>query len=99
MPDYLVFNCDDLLTTSTPVGIYGTHEWDDALQYADEIKGYVVLRTPMRDCVIWASPRLDVYRLMAAMVRSFDPASKDHLRERVDVIKGLIRTHRMSEVA
>jgi hypothetical protein len=97
MPEFRVFSADDLLPDSVPADTYSEENWEEAVEHAAAIKGYVLLRTSKRDCVAWVSPRLDVYRLMAAMVRSFDPALKDHLRERVEDIKELVRAHRMSE--
>ena len=64
MPKYLVFNSDDLLPTSAPARDCGA-DWEEAWEHAAAVKGYVVLRTSVRDRVTWVSPKLDVYRMMA----------------------------------
>jgi hypothetical protein len=92
--EFLVFDCEDLLPSSTPVGTCA--DFDGAVEIAARRKGYVV---DEYGAVAWASPRLDVYRLMAAMVRAFTPELAWYLRHRCDDIKNHVRAHRMSEVA
>lgn len=97
MPEYHIFDSDQLLPTSIPA--CACDDWENAVETAAQRKGYVVGRIGDADTVVWASPRLDVYRMMSAMVRSFQPHLKDHLQTRCDDIKAQVRVHRMSEVA
>jgi hypothetical protein len=99
MAEYRVFTCEDLLPASVPEAAYGEDDWAEAVEHAARIKGYVVLRTAIRDYVAWVAPKLDVYRMSAAMVRAWQPHLKDTLGFRCAEIRAHLHAHRMSEVA